>query len=341
MDDPASLPLVVVGDGTAVVIDVLANDTDQDAGDVLSINAVNNGAHGTTSIASDKVNYTAAGGYNGPDSFTYTAKDDDGEVSNAATVSLNVVANDDRADCNADGQIDAADFPATVLEIFDTDESINWWKTYTGSFPGSPRGCDSNASENGLTGTLASVDSADIICTVLIFFGNNSCTMAVAAAAVAQPASLIAPTDLSGAAGSTVAVPVTLESAGNSVAAATFVLTFDSAAASFDPTDSDGNGIPDAVTLNVPASMAATVIYDADASRIQVAVYGTTLPMPVLSDGVLATIELQVTAGTSDLTLTQASLGSDAGQSIPVVVDSDTVPTTGNGALFLPLLSQK
>ena len=73
---------------------------------------------------------------------------------------MQVVTDDARGDCNMDGVIDAADFPATVLEIFDTDLTIAWWNTHTGAFPGSPKGCDSNGSENGLTGSVPSVNAA-------------------------------------------------------------------------------------------------------------------------------------------------------------------------------------
>ena len=338
-DFSAVAPLVVVGDGVAVEIDVLANDTDQD-GDTLTINPpIGTATNGTTSIVANKANYLANANYNGPDSFTYTAIDPESAVSNAATVSLAVVADDERADCNADGQIDAADFPATVLEIFDTDDGLGWWLTYTGAFAGSPLGCDSNNSKNGLAGTAESVDAADIICTVLIFFGDDSCTAAVSVAGAGAVGTLNIPDSVSGAEGETVAIPLTLDTGGNAIAAATFTLSFDGAAASFDPTDSDGDGVPDAITLNIPASMAKTVIFNAATSRIQVAVYGTSVPMPLLSDGALATIELELKGGTSALTLTQGSLGNDAGQSIPV--DGITTPTQGNGALFLPLLGQE
>jgi hypothetical protein len=158
-------------------------------------------------------------------------------------------------------------------------------------------------------------------------------------AAATAAGSVIVPDQVSGAAGETVAIPVTLETGGNRIAAATFALSLDGATASFDPTDSDGDGVPDAITLNVPAGTAKTVIFDAATNRIQVALYGTALPMPLLSDGVLASIEVQLRGDTSALSLTQASLGSDVGQSIPV--DGVTTPTQGNDALFLPLLSQE
>jgi hypothetical protein len=353
VNDPGATPLVVVGDGLPVVIDVLANDTDQD-NDVLTLFSFDQAANqGTVVNNGTNFGFTAQLKFNGIDTFTYIATDDGGVgnvgtplQSNSATVTVNVVANDKRADCNADGKVDAADFPATVLEIFDTDDAISWWRTHTGSFVGSPRGCDSNASENGPNPAtpLNSVDAGDITCTVLVFFGNTACTTPSAVAAAAgQTAILALPVKVEGAVGATVAVPVTLDSAGNDVAAASFVLAYDPTAASFDTTDSDADGLPDAIALNIPASMAKTVVVDADAGTIKVAVYGTSLPMALLGDGVLATIGLELDSDASALALTQVSLGSNQGYSIPVSVDGNTAPLFGgrNQSIFLPLLNTR
>lgn len=347
-DDPASPPLIVVGDDTPVILDVLANDTDQDAGQSLTIDSfVQAAGEGTVTNNGTNLSYKALQNFNGVDTFTYVAKDNGSPAltSNAATVTVNVVAKRDRGDCNADGRIDAADFPATVLEIFDIDQDAPaWWKIYTGSFPGSPLGCDSDASQNGPDPAhpQPSVGAEDIICTVLVFFGNDACTEPLAmVAAVAAPASLTIPADVNGVGGATVAVPVMLKTAGHAVAAATFALTYDPAVTALDMTDADRDGVPDAISLNVPAGMAKTVSVDPAAGRIQVAVYATALPMPLLSDGTLATISLQVN-GTSALALGAVSMGSDQGQRVPTVNDISTEPTEGGAtrSLFLPFLNR-
>lgn len=66
---------------------VRGNDTDAD-GDTLTVTAVSTPAHGTTSTDGSSVTYTPAGGYNGPDQFTYTISD--GQASDTATVDLTV-----------------------------------------------------------------------------------------------------------------------------------------------------------------------------------------------------------------------------------------------------------
>ena len=78
-----------------------------------------------------------------------------------------MIANSARGDCNSDGFVNAGDFSAIVLETFDTD--LPWWLDAPQStFPGSPVGCDANASKY--------IDVADVVCTVLVVFGNSSCT---------------------------------------------------------------------------------------------------------------------------------------------------------------------
>jgi large repetitive protein len=72
-DDTAT----VAEDGN-VLVDVLFNDSTGPANEsdqTLSIDSVGSAAHGTTEIVSGEVKYTPAANYNGPDSFSYTAKD--------------------------------------------------------------------------------------------------------------------------------------------------------------------------------------------------------------------------------------------------------------------------
>jgi hypothetical protein len=58
-----------------VTIDVLANDTDPDAGDTLSVASVTQGANGAVSNNGSDVTYTPDAGFIGTDNFTYIATD--------------------------------------------------------------------------------------------------------------------------------------------------------------------------------------------------------------------------------------------------------------------------
>lgn len=69
-------------------------------------------------------------------------------------------------DGNGDGQVDAGDITACVLEIFDGDGAF-WLDAPGGTFPGTT-GCDANAD--------TTIDAGDITCTVLLIFdGAGAC----------------------------------------------------------------------------------------------------------------------------------------------------------------------
>ncbi|MFC1980298.1 S8 family serine peptidase [Chloroflexota bacterium] len=95
----------------AVIIDVLANDSDPDL-DPLDVTAVSDPAHGTAAINfDDTVTYTPDAGYNGPDAFTYTISDGQGGT-DTANVSVTVnpqndhpVAQDDAATTDEDAAV--------------------------------------------------------------------------------------------------------------------------------------------------------------------------------------------------------------------------------------------
>ncbi|MGD8931464.1 MAG: Ig-like domain-containing protein [Chromatiales bacterium] len=72
-----------------VTIDVLANDTDPDAGDTLSVASVTQGANGAVSNNGSDVTYTPDAGFIGTDNFTYIATDGT-DLSNSATVTVTV-----------------------------------------------------------------------------------------------------------------------------------------------------------------------------------------------------------------------------------------------------------
>lgn len=73
------------------LFDVLANDTDADGSDILTVaSIISTPNHGTAQISGTGVLFTGTGGYCGPDSFSYRSQDQDGAVSNTATVNVNI-----------------------------------------------------------------------------------------------------------------------------------------------------------------------------------------------------------------------------------------------------------
>ena len=84
VDDTATTPL-----DTAVEVRVLANDTDADEGDELSVASVTDPAHGTAVAAADgTVTYTPDAGYTGDDSFDYVVTDGTGDDTGTVTVTV-------------------------------------------------------------------------------------------------------------------------------------------------------------------------------------------------------------------------------------------------------------
>lgn len=81
----------VTDQNVAVLIPVLANDTDPDSWpNALVIQSVGSPAHGATALVSGQIRYTPVAGYTGADSFTYTITD--GAAISTATVTITVQA---------------------------------------------------------------------------------------------------------------------------------------------------------------------------------------------------------------------------------------------------------
>jgi len=117
---------VEVFKNVAKTISVLANDRDSDGTLVpSSVTIVTPAAHGTLRVnANGTVTYTPVSKYVGSDSFAYTVRDDDGAVSNPATVSINVIENArpwqnpiEYLDVNADGFVSPIDALLVINDI--------------------------------------------------------------------------------------------------------------------------------------------------------------------------------------------------------------------------------
>lgn len=313
-------PVIVVVHGTPQTINVLANDVDPDGGPLV-ITGVTQGTKGSVANNGNSVLYTATDpDYSGPDNFSYTVTDNDAPtpLTDSATVSVIVVTNDPRGDCNSDGAVNAGDLAALGLEIFDADLAT-WYNAFQSTFAGSPRGCDANSDQT--------IDAADIVTTVCIIFTGNPCPPVVTASN-AQSATLAVESGLSAAPNTKVSIPVRMTTGGNSVVAAVFAVDFDAAHLSFDAADADNNGMPDAVSINAPGDMSMSATYNATDSRVEIVVFDLP-PFTALTDGTLATVELTVNAdiavSETAVNLTTTSLGNSQGQSVPVEVTNGSV----------------
>ncbi len=316
-------------------IDVMANDNDPDGFNTIAIHSVTQGTYGTVSHNGTTVTYTPTDPKRrGNDTFSYTIKDDGG-LTDSANVRVKIEPAFEPADCNADGNINAADLTALGLELFDGDDNSQWHATGGGSFAGDPYGCNANQDSN--------IGASDLTCIGIIIFGGT-CNNTLVAAGTTATATLAVGNELSALPGASIAIPVTLAAAGNSVAAAAFAVDFDSEVLAFDSTDSDGDTVPDAVRFNVPDSVEVSANYNAEAGRVEIILYSLP-PFTILADGELATVTLTVredaSASASPITLTDSSLGDDQGQTVPLEVTNSAVEVGVEGTaepvrLFLP-----
>ncbi len=250
-----------------------------------------------------------------------------------------VIENSARGDCNADVKVNAGDFPATILEIFDADlpylpsssAAGGWLSSPGGTFAGSPYGCDSNAT--------GQVDVADVVCAVNAAFNDYAaCTAGDVDAATASPATLsVSP---AAQADGLTSVVVTLAGAGNKVGAVGFSLFLDPAKVKFDPTDADADGMPDAVTINLPGGLLKMATWDTASSILQVAVAGISLPIAPIADGPVATILVTSIDGSNAAQLMDGSAGDVEGFSVPMKLDwQDPIGTMMH--LFLPTITTR
>jgi hypothetical protein len=125
VDDP---PLAIADsktiteDDPATAIDVLANDTDIDAGP-RSIQSVTQGAHGVVAVGDGGggLTYRPAANYCGQDSFTYRLT----PGGSTATVSVTVTCVDDPPVAVEDSKTITEDDPATAIDVLANDPDID------------------------------------------------------------------------------------------------------------------------------------------------------------------------------------------------------------------------
>ena len=108
----------------AVTIPVLANDTDVDEGDVLSVTSLTKPAHGTATLAGNAVTYTPNADFSGTDHFTYKAQDASGATSSSATVTITVTAVNDAPNA-VDDTATTKEGDAVTIDVLANDTDVD------------------------------------------------------------------------------------------------------------------------------------------------------------------------------------------------------------------------
>jgi len=113
-DAPVALPdAATTPEDTAVVVSVLANDSDAD-GNTLTVFAVTAAAHGTVTFTAATVRYVPNANYFGPDAFTYSVNDGTGRSATGVPVSITVTSVNDLPTAGNDSGSLAEDGSATL-----------------------------------------------------------------------------------------------------------------------------------------------------------------------------------------------------------------------------------
>jgi hypothetical protein len=99
--------------------DLLANDTEIDAGDTLSVTGVGNPSTGTVTLSGGQVTFTPAAGFEGPATFDYTVSDARGGT-DTGTVSVAVTGGGG----GQTGETTPIDFSAAPIESYDDQDEV-------------------------------------------------------------------------------------------------------------------------------------------------------------------------------------------------------------------------
>ena len=109
---------------TALVINVLANDDDPDGSlDPATVQVTGQGSKGTAVANPDgSITYTPNAGETGDDSFAYTVADDNGDVSNEATVTVTIGTAPNQPPVAANDQANTAFETAVIIALLANDD---------------------------------------------------------------------------------------------------------------------------------------------------------------------------------------------------------------------------
>ena len=114
-----------INEDVAILIDILANDTDVDTDDKVSTISIDTQpSNGRVTIVDDKVRYEPTSDFNGTDNFTYHAQDSTGTIGNTATVTINITGENDLPFAVNDSANTDEDTPVTI-DVLVNDSDVD------------------------------------------------------------------------------------------------------------------------------------------------------------------------------------------------------------------------
>jgi hypothetical protein len=188
---------------------------------------------------------------------------------------------------------------------------------------------------------------------VLIIWGGGSaaCTGTLSAASqlasTVEKVSLTVPDNYLAVPNKRVSLPIQLDPKGKQLSSVVFSVDFDETWLDFDDSDGNNDGVPDAISLNLPAGYVAAASYDAQDKdgEIDVVVYYPGLAPTSLPAGTLLTVQLTAGQPQSNFVAEvkssldpNASFGSVTGTSVPgIMFDGSAWILTNGTQFFIPI----
>ena len=223
-----------------------------------------------------------------------------------------------------------------------------------GIFPGNPVGRNPNGD--------TVVDEGDIYYILPLVFGDsaadggggdpNSVTGLPLRFRPASPSdgrTLAIPDQVPASPGNKVRLRVHFTANGNDFSSVAFSVDYDQTWLTFDPTDSNGDDVPDAITFNLPSAFDASCSFDANNTdgELDCLIADPLPPLASLSYGAIVSVTLNVGSPPIRAELAvnfsqdpAASFGDTSGQSVPGTMDAGSVliVPTDTYQVHLPLL---
>ncbi len=117
VDDSFTVPV----DASTTSLDVLANDSDPDVGDTLTITDVTVPANGTATVNGDAIDYQPDAAFHGIDTFDYTIED---STAGSSTATVTVIVNSPPV--AADDHLETSqDAPPTAVDVLANDTDVD------------------------------------------------------------------------------------------------------------------------------------------------------------------------------------------------------------------------